>query len=189
MREKLLSLKKEFDPKQMRNLEPKLVETTEDIEVLQNGMKKVHPSDMDSVEGLSTELKDATKALQNVAEEESSCRELVNPLRQELEDMKMERISLEAREADLESTVKNLQAELVQQKQELEAAPQEEMEIDAADEQTISLAIQKTMQEAEEMRRAAGELTCEAKANSVGEEEAESMLEAALKEAEVAKTA
>lgn len=121
MREKLLSLKKEFDPKQMRNLEPKLVETTEEIEVLQNGMKKVHPSDMDSVEGLSTELKDATKALQNVAEEESSCRELVNPLRQELEDMKMERISLEAREADLESTVKNLQAELVQQKQELEA--------------------------------------------------------------------
>lgn len=67
MREKLLSLKKEFDPKQMRNLEPKLVETTEEIEVLQNGMKKVHPSDMDSVKGLSTELKDATKALQNVA--------------------------------------------------------------------------------------------------------------------------
>ncbi|KAF8023276.1 hypothetical protein BT93_F0697 [Corymbia citriodora subsp. variegata] len=187
--EKLLSLKKEFDPEQTRNLELKLMETTEEIEVLQNEMKKVHASDMDSVKVITTELNDATKALQNVAEEESSCRELVNSLRQELEDMKTERISLEAREAERESTMKTLQAELIEQKQVLEAAPKKETEIDAADEQTISLAIQKTMQEAEEMRRAAEELKREAEANRVGEEEAERMLEAALKEAEVAKTA
>ncbi|KAL3740967.1 hypothetical protein ACJRO7_022136 [Eucalyptus globulus] len=187
--EKLPSLKKEFNPAQTRNLELKLGETTEEIEVLQNEMKKVHASDMDSVKVITTELNEATKALQNVAEEESSCRELVNSLRQELEDMKTERISLEAREAELQRTMKTLQAELVEQKQELKAAPQEEMENDAADEQTISLAIQKTMQEAEEMRRAAEELKREAEASRVGEEEVERMLEATLKEAEVAKTA
>ncbi|KAK2632567.1 hypothetical protein EUGRSUZ_L01393 [Eucalyptus grandis] len=187
--EKLPSLKKEFNPAQTRNLELKLGETTEEIEVLQNEMKKVHASDMDSVKVITTELNEATKALQNVAEEESSCRELVNSLRQELEDMKTERISLEAREAELQRTMKTLQAELVEQKQELEAAPQEEMENDAADEQKISLAIQKTMQEAEEMRRAAEELKREAEASRVGEEEVERMLEATLKEAEVAKTA
>lgn len=187
--EKLPSLKKEFNPAQTRNLELKLGETTEEIEVLQNEMKKVHASDMDSVKVITTELNEATKALQNVAEEESSCRELVNSLRQELEDMKTERISLEAREAELQRTMKTLQAELVEQKQELEAAPQEEMENDAADERTISLAIQKTMQEAEEMRRAAEELKREAEASRVGEEEVERMLEATLKEAEVAKTA
>ncbi|KAK3432272.1 hypothetical protein EUGRSUZ_E03845 [Eucalyptus grandis] len=187
--EKLPSLKKEFNPAQTRNLELKLGETTEEIEVLQNEMKKVHASDMDSVKVITTELNEATKALQNVAEEESSCRELVNSLRQELEDMKTERISLEAREAELQRTMKTLQAELVEQKQELESAPQEEMENDAADEQKISLAIQKTMQEAEEMRRAAEELKREAEASRVGEEEVERMLEATLKEAEVAKTA
>ncbi|XP_010040672.2 WEB family protein At1g12150 [Eucalyptus grandis] len=187
--EKLPSLKKEFNPAQTRNLELKLGETTEEIEVLQNEMKKVHASDMDSVKVITTELNEATKALQNVAEEESSCRELVNSLRQELEDMKTERISLEEREAELQRTMKTLQAELIEQKQELEAAPQEEMENDAADEQTISLAIQKTMQEAEEMRRAAEELKREAEASRVGKEEVERMLEATLKEAEVAKTA
>ncbi|XP_048131741.1 WEB family protein At1g12150 [Rhodamnia argentea] len=188
--EKLLSLKTEFDPEQMTNLELKLVETTEEIEVLQNEMKKVHASDMDSVKVITTELNNATKALQKVAEEESFCRERVNSLRQELEDIKAERIGLEAREAELECTVKTLQAELDEQKQELHVASREEKEIDdAADEKTISLAIQKTMQEAEEMRRAAEELKREAGANRVGEGEAEKMLEAALKEAEVAKAA
>lgn len=187
--EKLNSLKKEFDPKQTRNLELKLTETTKEIEVLQNAMKKVHASDMDSVKVITKELNQATNALQDVAKEESCCRELVTSLRQELEDIKMERVGLEAREVELEHTMKTLQTELVKQKQELEAASQEEKEIDAADEQTISLAIQKTMQEAEEMRRAAEEFKREAEANRFGEEESERMLEAALIEAEVARTA
>ncbi|KAI6704722.1 hypothetical protein NL676_007684 [Syzygium grande] len=187
--EKLHSLKKEFDPEQTRNLELKLVETTKEIEVLQNEMKKVHASDMDSVKVITKELNHATNALQDVAKEESCCRELVTSLRQELEDIKMERVGLEAREVELEHTMKTLQTELVEQKQELEAASQEEKEIDAADEQTISLAIQKTMQEAEEMRRAAEEFKRQAEANRFGEEESERMLEAALIEAEVARTA
>ncbi|XP_030473980.2 WEB family protein At1g12150 [Syzygium oleosum] len=187
--ETLLSLKKEFDPEQTRNLELKLAETTKEIDVLQNEMKKVHASDMDSVKVITKELNHATNALQDVAKEESCCRELVTSLRQELEDIKTEHIGLETREAELERTMKTLQTELVEQKQELEAASQEEKEIDAADEQTISLAIQKTMQEAEEMRRAAEEFKREAEANRFGEEESERMLEAALKEAEVARTA
>ncbi|XP_021902297.1 WEB family protein At1g12150, partial [Carica papaya] len=98
--EKLQALKKGYDPELARNLEAKLIETTEEIKVLQEDMKKAHASEMDTVRVVTKDLNEATRTLQQVADEECSLRSLVNSLRVELDEVKREHKELKEREAE-----------------------------------------------------------------------------------------
>ncbi|CAL1352202.1 unnamed protein product [Linum trigynum] len=122
-------LKKEFDPELVLVLDERLRETTAEIEDLQGRMKKAHASEMDSVKGITTELNQATRTLQEIAEEESNLRVRVNDIRMELENVKAEKARLMEKEAERE---------------ELEAEEK--------------LAVKKLMSEAEAARREAEEL-------------------------------
>ncbi|CAI0374500.1 unnamed protein product [Linum tenue] len=122
-------LKKEFDPELVLVLDERLRETTAEIEDLQGRMKKAHASEMDSVKGITTELNQATRTLQEIAEEESNLRVRVNNIRMELENVKAEKTRLMEKEAERE---------------ELEAEEK--------------IAVKKLMSEAEAARREAEEL-------------------------------
>ncbi|KAE8670526.1 Detected protein of confused Function [Hibiscus syriacus] len=88
--EKKLSASREvYDPELTKSLEQKLMETTAEVEALQEEMKKVHAIEMDSVRLLTSELNEATTTLQMVADEECSLRNLVSSIRVELEEVKM----------------------------------------------------------------------------------------------------
>ncbi|CAI0374501.1 unnamed protein product [Linum tenue] len=95
-------LKKEFDPELVLVLDERLRETTAEIEDLQGRMKKAHASEMDSVKGITTELNQATRTLQEIAEEESNLRVRVNNIRMELENVKAEKTRLMEKEAERE---------------------------------------------------------------------------------------
>ena len=71
-------MKNEYEPELTQSLEAKLAETSEEIQVLQEQMKEAHASEMDSVRRITLEIKEATKTLQEVAEEENSLRNLVD---------------------------------------------------------------------------------------------------------------
>ncbi|KAH1057324.1 hypothetical protein J1N35_035389 [Gossypium stocksii] len=73
---KLKAAREAYDPELARSLEEKLKETTEEVEALQDEMKKVHAMEMDSV------------TLQMVADEECSLQNLVSSVRMELEEVK-----------------------------------------------------------------------------------------------------
>jgi chromosome segregation ATPase len=88
---KLLVLRKEYEPELSRTLEAKLLETTSEIEVLREEMKKAHESEMNTVKIITNELNEATMRLQEAADDECSLRSLVNSLRMELEDLRRER--------------------------------------------------------------------------------------------------
>ncbi|MBA0598845.1 WEB family protein At1g12150 [Gossypium raimondii] len=85
---KLKAAREAYDPELARSLEEKLKETTEEVEALQDEMKKVHAMEMDSVRVLTSELNEATTTLQMVADEECSLRNLVSSIRMELEEVK-----------------------------------------------------------------------------------------------------
>ncbi|KAJ1429377.1 WEB family protein [Sesbania bispinosa] len=74
-----------------QRLEAKLAKTNEEIQVIQEQMKKAHASEIDSVRLITLEIKEATKALQEASEEESSLRNLVSSLRTKLEQVKKEK--------------------------------------------------------------------------------------------------
>lgn len=84
---KLVSLKEEYDPEMTRNLEAKLAETSAEIDVLQEEMRKAHASEMDTVRSVTSELVEAIKTLEEVAEEESFLSNQVASLRTELEQV------------------------------------------------------------------------------------------------------
>ncbi|KAF2288867.1 hypothetical protein GH714_021417 [Hevea brasiliensis] len=83
---RLKSLIQEYDPKLTRKLELKLAETNMEIEVVQEEMKRAHAIEMDTMKLVTTELNEATKTLQKVAEEENLLRNIVTSLRLELEE-------------------------------------------------------------------------------------------------------
>ncbi|CAN0890956.1 WEB family protein At1g12150 [Linum grandiflorum] len=92
-------LRKEYDPELVRVLEERLAETTAEIEDLQAQMKQAHADEMDSVKGITSELNQATRTLQEIAEEESSLRVKVNNMRMEMENLKQEKEQLLEKEA------------------------------------------------------------------------------------------
>ncbi|KAK7843132.1 WEB family protein At1g12150 [Quercus suber] len=175
---KVLSLKKEVNPESDRNLEAKFAETSAEIEVLQEEMKKAHASEMDSVRVVSSELNESTKTLQKLAEEESSLRKSVSSLRLELEDVKKELAELKEKEVAEESLAAKLNTEVQNSKAVAELKLQ----------QLLSEA-ENAEREAEEMKRNANVLRQEAEAATIASEEAEKILELALREAEEAKAA
>ena len=191
---KLEALKNEYDdPELIQSLDAKLAETSAEIEVLQEQMKKIHASKMDSVKLLTSELKEATKTLQDVAAEELSLKKLVFSLRTELKQVKKEQDELKDKKQAAEVLAFNLTGEL--QKSAEEVGPQPGT-VDANVFYMQSCKIQKlksetedARREAEEMSRKAQELKQEAEASRAAAEEAEKKLELVLEEAKEAKAA
>jgi hypothetical protein len=122
---KLLSMKEEVDLESTRNLEAMFAETSAEIEVLQEEMKKAHAYGMDTVRVVTSKLAEATKTLQEVAKEESSFRSSVSSLGLELEDVKKEQAECQAKaeveEKELLSKAEEMKRTANELKQEAEA--------------------------------------------------------------------
>ncbi|KAM5588952.1 WEB family protein [Rosa sericea] len=179
--DKLLSLKEEVDPELIKDLEVKLGQTTVEVEVLQEEMRKAHASEMDSVRVVTVELNEATKKLQEVAEEESSLRSFVSSLRLELEDVKMETGELRNKEMELEALATSLTAEMEKNKAEAERLKEE---ADRAAVQKLSSETESARLEAEKMKQNVVQQKREAEDSRNSAEEAEKKLKLALEEAE-----
>ncbi|PRQ28197.1 putative WEB family protein [Rosa chinensis] len=179
--DKLLSLKEEVDPELIKDLEAKLGQTTVEVEVLQEEMRKAHASEMDSVRVVTMELNEATKKLQEVAEEESSLRSFVSSLRLELEDVKMETGELRNKEMELEVLATSLTAEMEKNKAEAERLKEE---ADRAAVQKLSSETESARLEAEKMKQNVVQQKREAEDSRNSAEEAEKKLKLALEEAE-----
>lgn len=96
--QKLSELQKEYDPDATTDLELKFAATTKEVEELQEQMKQAHAAEMDAMRIVTSELNDATRALQKVADEESLLRNQVNLLRQEVDVVKREYAQLKKEE-------------------------------------------------------------------------------------------
>ncbi|KAJ7967851.1 WEB family protein [Quillaja saponaria] len=195
---KLMSLKEECDPELTQNLEDKLAETSVEIEVLQKEIEKARASEMDNLKVVTSELNEATRTLQELAEEEISLRKLVISLRLELENVGMEQAELKEREAQTEALAAKLQSELQKIKGEamadIEPALAEEWEADHSDEQNMKLRqlsseTEDARKEAEDINKNAAELKQEAETSWNVAEEKEKKLQLVQREAEEAKAA
>ncbi|ESQ35614.1 hypothetical protein EUTSA_v10007286mg [Eutrema salsugineum] len=172
---KLLVLRQEYEPELSRDLEAKLVETTSEIEVLREEMKKAHESEMITVKIITNELNDATMRLQEAADEECSLRSLVNSLRMELEDMRREREELEQKEAErLE----------IEETKKMEALKEESLKLEQMKSEAVG-----ARNEAEKMNKKIESLKKETEAAMIAAEEAEKRLELVIREVEEAKSA
>ncbi|CAE5957261.1 unnamed protein product [Arabidopsis arenosa] len=172
---KLLVLRKEYDPELSRNLEAKLIETTSEIEVLREEMKKAHESEMNTVKIITNELNEATMRLQEAADDECSLRSLVNSLRMELEDLRREREELQQKEAErLE----------IEETKKLEALKEESLKLEQMKTEAME-----ARNEAENMNRKIESLKKETEAAMIAAEEAEKRLELVIREVEEAKSA
>ncbi|KAF3451897.1 hypothetical protein FNV43_RR07993 [Rhamnella rubrinervis] len=189
---KLMSFKTELELYQTRYIEAELEQATAEIEVVQEEMKKAHASEMDTVRVVTTELNEATKTLQEVADEETSLRSLLNSLRQELEDVKKEQAQLEKKEMEMESIAANLNGELHNIKAEAEkptAVGESEVEEHNLKCQQLLEETESARKEVEELKKNSNELSREAEYYRNAAEEAEKKLQLALEEAEAAKAA
>ncbi|XP_010476172.1 PREDICTED: WEB family protein At1g12150 [Camelina sativa] len=172
---KLLVLRKEYEPELSRTLEAKLIETTSEIDILREEMKKAHESEMNTVKIITNELNEATMRLQEAADDESSLRSLVNSLRMELEDLRREREELQQKEAErLE----------IEEAKKMEALKEESLKL----EQMKSEAME-ARNEAENMNRKIESLKKETETAMIAAEEAEKRLELVIREVEEAKSA
>ncbi|WVZ11297.1 hypothetical protein V8G54_015827 [Vigna mungo] len=192
----LESLKKENDPELEQNLDVKLAETTAEIEALQEHIKKLHASKMESVRLLTSELKEATKTLKDIAEEKNSLNKLVFFLRTELKQVRSEQDGVKEKEHAAGVLAANLTNELQGRMggEKPEPSIMEDLEADifyvqSKKIQKLQLETEGTRKEAEEMRRKAQELKQEAEKSRGAAEEAEQRLELVLVEAREAKAA
>ncbi|WRX27530.1 WEB family - like 6 [Theobroma cacao] len=167
---KLISSRKEYDPELTKYLEEKLMETTAEVEALQEEMKKAHALEMDSVRVITSELNEATTTLQQVADEECSLRNLVSSLGLELEEVKRER------QAEMDKEAKTV-------------AEQNELREHNFRLQQLSSEIENARREEQEMKKSTEELKIEAETAKVAADEVQQKLERALEQAEEAKAA
>lgn len=172
---KLLVLRQEYEPELSRDLEAKLIETTSEIEILREEMKKAHESEMNTVKIITNELNEATMRLQEAADDECSLRSLVNSLRIELEDMRREREELQQKEAErLE----------IEEAKKLEALKEESLKLEQMKLEAVG-----ARNEAEKMNKKIESLKKETEAAMIAAEEAEKRLELVIREVEEAKSA
>lgn len=194
-KKKFLELREEADPKKIKNLETVLEEATEEIEVLQEKVKKVHAKEMDAVRLVTTELNEATKKLQEVAEEDNSLRSIVNSIRDEIKEVKRMQDELKQKEMEIEYLSANLNAELQKNKaereektamleKELKECEQMRLEVKQLSEKTKN-----SRNEADEIKQNVNELKQEAKNARKAAEEAEKKLPLSLVETAKAKAA
>lgn len=192
---KKLSLEKEINLEVTCDLEMMLVETEQEIALLQEEMQKAPASDMDSVRQLTLELEDATKELQGVAEEESLLQSLVASLKLELETVREHISELQGKESGRESVAESMNVEIEKSKLELEQAVSEET--DATEipgdlfltMEQLSPESKNALREAEEIRKTAEEMKQEAQRARILVEEGDRKLTLALQEVEEAKAA
>ncbi|KAK4259166.1 hypothetical protein QN277_005524 [Acacia crassicarpa] len=191
---KMETLMNEYEPEvNTEELEAKLAETSAEIEVLQEQMKKAHASDMDAARAITSELSEATKTLGEVAEEESSLSNLVALLRDELENVKTDQRILKDKEQKSEALAGYIENELQKSKgeaniEELEKATvlfqEQSMKIQNLTEETEA-----AKREAEEMNQKTLELKQETEQARALAQELETKFEIVLKEAEEVKAA
>lgn len=191
---KLNSLKKEYDPELCSSLEKQVAETTADIETLQKQMKLAHAAEMETMRAVTIELNEATKILQEVADEECSLRNLVSSLELEVEEVKKECEELKEKAAEKEAEKEAKEIEVMERKAaEKEAAEMvtiaEEKE---AEEHRLKLEqllseTESARKEAEEMTKITEELKQEAETAQMDAEEAEKNAQLALSDVEEAK--
>ncbi|XP_058728075.1 WEB family protein At1g12150-like [Vicia villosa] len=189
---KLMEIKNEYDPDEMHSLEAKLVETSDEIQVLQEKMKEFHDSEMDSVEVITLEIKEATKTLQEISDEESSLRNIVDSLKTELEQVKKEQDEVKEKEQASEALAANLTGSLQSSKEE-----EDSLESDGSTERhchetelkikQLSFETENARKEEEEMRIKTQELTQEIEKSKALSKEIEGKLELLVKQAEEAK--
>ncbi|KAL2339293.1 hypothetical protein Fmac_013739 [Flemingia macrophylla] len=189
-------LKKEYDPELTQSLGAKLAETSAEIEILQQQIKKLHASKMDAVRLLTSELKEATKTLEDIAEEKNSLKKLMFSLRIDLKQVQKEQGEVKEKKHAAEALAANLTGELQKSREESRPEPctAEDLEADifyvkSAKIQKLQLETEGARREAEEMKRKAQELKQEAERARAVAEEAEKKLELVLVEAKEAKAA
>ncbi|RDX89520.1 WEB family protein, partial [Mucuna pruriens] len=192
----LESLRSEYNPELVQSLDAKLAKTIADIEALQDQIKKLHSSKMDSMKLLTSELKEATETLEDVAGEKNSLKKLVFSLRTELKQVKEEQDAVKEKEHTAEALCSNLTGEL--QGSEGEAKPKlgtvEDLEanilyVQSVKIQKLQLETEGARREAEEMKRKAQELKREAEKSRALAEDAEEKLQLVMVEAKEAKAA
>ncbi|KAL0886858.1 hypothetical protein Bca101_010841 [Brassica carinata] len=105
---KLLALKNEFDPEFAKKLEAQLTETYNEIDELHKQMETAKASDVESVNGVSLEMKEAKGLLEKLVGEEKSLQESVESLKAELDKVKKDRSEVEAKEAEIETVAGDL---------------------------------------------------------------------------------
>ncbi|KAF5943485.1 hypothetical protein HYC85_017562 [Camellia sinensis] len=191
---KILWLKEEeFEFELSGNLEEKLEETTEAIQVLREQLTNVRESDLESIRAVNSELEDAKNALETVLREERSLRSLVDSLQRELGEVRRDLLEMKRNEAQSESAAENLRVELETSKVELqEALAAERKRGDNCDDMCLTIRqllseTENARREAEEMKKSTEELKQEAEIARNAAEEIEKELQVALKEAEEAK--
>ncbi|KAL7244476.1 hypothetical protein ACSBR1_016677 [Camellia fascicularis] len=191
---KILWLKEEeFEFELTGNLEEKLEETTEAIQVLREQLTNVRESDLESIRAVNSELEDAKNALETVLREERSLRSLVDSLQRELDEVRRDLLEMKQNEAQSESAAENLRVELETSKVELqEALAAERKRGDNCDDMCLTIRqllseTENARREAEEMKKSTEELKQEAEIARNAAEEIEKELQVALKEAEEAK--
>ncbi|CAI8590495.1 unnamed protein product [Vicia faba] len=190
---KLMEIKNEYDPDEMQSLEAKLVETSGEIQVLQQKIKEFHDSEIDSVELITLEIKEATKTLQEISEEETSLRNLVDFLKTELEQVDKEQEELKEKEQASEALAVNLTGSLQSSKEEeedsFESKESNERHCHETEMKIKQLSFEKenARKEEEEMRIKTHELTQEIEKSKALSKEIEGKLELLLKQAEEAK--
>lgn len=190
------SLKNEYDPEHMQSLDAKLAETSAEIDILQEQIRKLHASKMDSVRLLTSELKEATIALEDVAKEKNSLKKLVFYLRTELKQVKKEHDEMKEKEHAAKALAANLKGELQGSMTVTRPTPctVEDLEADIIHAQSVKiqklqLETEGARREAEEMRKKAQELKREAEKSRAVAEAAEEKLKYVLVEAKEAKAA
>lgn len=188
---KICSLKEEFDddPELAGKLEEMLEETNEAIGVLQEQLKAVRDSDLDSLRIATSEINDARKTLEQVLEEKISLQSLVEYLKMELEKVKRDKKELLEKESETALLSERLHIELVKSKEEREVARAGENKGEGMrlKLQELSLEAVNATKEAEELKRKAEALKQEAETFRKIAKEAGEKLQIAMKEAEEAK--
>ncbi|OIW00093.1 hypothetical protein TanjilG_26430 [Lupinus angustifolius] len=194
--EALESLRNEYDPELIQSLDAKLTEATIEIEALQEQLKTLHASEMNSVKLVTSDLKKATKILQDIAVEERSLKKLVFSLRTELKQVKKEQDEVKEKEQAAEALADKLAGELQESMEEARPEPDslEEQEANNFYEQSLKIKMLSSEMEnarrgAEEMNREAQELKQEAEKSRAVAEEALKKLELVLEEVKEAKAA
>lgn len=189
---KLMEIRNEYDAEDTQSLEAKLVEASDEIQVLQEKMKEFHDSEMDSVELITLEIKEATKTLQEISEEETLLRNIVDSLKTELEQVKKEQDELREKEKASEALAANLTGSLQSSKEEEDSFESKESNERHCREtemkiKQLSFETENARKEEEEMRIKTQELSQEIAKSKALSEEIERKLELLLKQAEEAK--
>ncbi|KAI3711210.1 hypothetical protein L2E82_41128 [Cichorium intybus] len=186
---KIQSLRKEAE--EPGNIEKRLEETTGAISVLEEQLKEVRAADKELLNSANSELDDAEKRLEEMKGEETSLRDFVESLKQEVENVKRD-ISV-SREEELKR--EKLQGEVDQIKIHVQDAATEKTKA-TNDVDELQLKIREMLLEAEkareeeaEMKRQVENLWRDAQWSEVEIKEAESKLEIAEREVEEAKAA